>query len=293
MTAPLHSSPETDPDRIGDLLESAIRDIGIPPCPTILEDIHTEMGKSEPDFKHLTRIISSDVGIAAGLITITNSPFFGLRNRVRSVNEALMMLGLDVASRAVAGLVLRRMFPPTTLGLERFWHASASIARLSGWLAQQAISGIRVSPDDAYTFGLFRDCGIPLMLKRFSHYPEVMNMAGQEKVLTFTAVEDNLCTTNHALVGGLLAQGWWLPDETSLAIRHHHDFHLLEQGSSSGLSTTTLGLIANAQVAEQIFLRHNLAWERTQEWFKAGEACMRLLGLSDDDLAQYCSVRKI
>ncbi|HPU80913.1 HDOD domain-containing protein [Accumulibacter sp.] len=29
--------------------------------------------------------------------------------------------------------------------------------------------------------------------------------------------------TDHAMVGCLLAQNWWLPEESCPAIRHHHD----------------------------------------------------------------------
>lgn len=278
------SVSDTDASRVGTLLESAIRDIGIPPCPAILDQINAEMRKDEPDFNRLARVINSDVGIAAGLIAIANSPFFGFRNRVRSVNEALMMLGLAVAGRAIAGLILRKLFPLTP-SMERFWHASASIARLSGWLAQEDHTGVKIRADDAYTFGLFRDAGIPMLLKRFSHYPDALKQANQETERSFTAVEDELCSTNHATVGGLLAQSWWLPDDICMAIRHHHDYSQLEQGPQSGLSSSTLGLIATAQLAEHLF-QHQTGLSPTQEWLKGGAACLHLLGLTDADLAR-------
>lgn len=286
MTNGTNNAPRTDadPTRVAALLENAIRDIGIPPCPVILDQINAEMRKDEPDFKLLTRIISSDVGIAAGLIAIANSPFFGFRNRVRSVNEALMMLGLSVASRAIAGLILRKLFPLTP-SLERFWHASASIARLSGWLAQEVSSGIKVRADDAYTFGLFRDSGIPMLLRRFSQYPEILKQANAEKVLSFTAIEDAACSINHAMVGGLLAQSWWLPEEICDAIRHHHDLALMEPDRAATLPAATLGLIATAQLAEHLF-QHQTGLSQTREWAKLGPACLDVLGLTDQDLAR-------
>lgn len=274
------SPAETDPSRVGALLENAIRDIGIPPCPAIVDQINAEMRKDEPDFKRLSSVISADVSIAAGLITVANSPFFGFRNRVRSVNEALMMLGLSVASRAIAGLVLRKLFPNTPQ-LERFWHASAAVARLSGWLAQQPHCGIRVRADDAYTFGLFRDSGIPMLMKRFGNYFEVLKKANEEKEQSFTAVEDAACSTNHAVIGGLLAQGWWLPEDICQAIRHHHDYRLLE---SDTLPVSVLGLIAIAQLAEHLF-QHSTGLSQTQEWLKVGGVCLRLLGFDEADLA--------
>jgi HD-like signal output (HDOD) protein len=273
----------TNRSAVDTLLEKAVRDIGIPPRPAILDSINDEMLKDEPDMLHLSRLISSDVALAAGLIATANSPYFGFRRRVRSVRETLMMLGLDVASRAVAGLVLRKLFP-STLVLERFWDASACIARLSGWLAQHPEHGIRIRADDAYTFGLFRDCGIPVMMRRFSHYQDVLKTANEAKELDFTTVEEAHFPTNHVVIGYLLAQSWRLPDETCLAIRHHHDYRALqEQGSSSPLPVATLGLIATVHLAEHLF-QHHTGLSQTEEWIKAREVCMQLLDISAERL---------
>ena len=270
---------EQDAASVGTLLANAIRDIGIPPCPAILIQINTEMSKDVPDLKYLDRVISSDVSLAAGLIAIANSPFFGFRNRVRSVREALQMLGLVVASRTIAGLIIQKVFPPSP-SLERFWHASACIARLSGWLAQHCRAGLKVRPDDAYTFGLFRDCGIPILMRRFDDYAETLKRANGEQERGFTEIEQISHPTNHAAVGSLLAQSWWLPDETCLAIRHHHDRPL---APCQGLQTAALGLIAIVQLAEHLF-QHHSGLSQTQEWHKLGPDCLRLLKLEEADL---------
>lgn len=274
---------ETDSDRVGALLANTIRDIGIPPCPAILNQINAEMSKDEPDFKQLDCIICSDVSLAASLIAMANSPFFGLRTRVRSPKEALVMLGLSTASRTIAGLMLRKVFPPTPY-LEQFWHSSASIARLGGWVAKNVRSSVKVRTDDAYTFGLFRDCGIPILMRRFTEYADVIKRSKNEKELSFIELEQTVCPINHAAVGCLLAQSWWLPDDICLAIRHHHDHQLLEQGSDLTLPSTTLGLIAVVQLAEHLFQYHT-GLSQGQEWHKLGAACLRLLDIDEGDLA--------
>lgn len=276
-------SSRADATRVASMLETALHDIGIPSRPSILDRINSEMSKDEPDFHHLARMIASDVGLAAGLIAIANSPYFGFRGRARSVNEALMILGLDVTSRAIAGLILRKLFPPSPI-LDRFWHASAIIARLSGWLAQRKLASNKVRADDAYTFGLFRDCGIPILLNRFPNYPTVLNNANGERELCFTAVEETECPTNHAVVGSMLAQSWWLPEEICLAIRHHHDYAALQQKEGSiVLQPATLGLIATAQFAEHL-LQHHTGLSNTHEWDKSGEACLEVLQINETDL---------
>lgn len=267
-----------DSSRIPELLESTLRDIGIPPRPVILDRISAEMRKEDPNFKQLALVIGSDVGLAAGLISLANSPYFGFRGRVRSVNEALMMLGLNVTSRAIAGLVFRQTFPVTPL-LIRFWDSSASIARLSGWLAQH-LKNTHIRAEDAYTFGLFRDCGIAVLIKRYAEYPAILKKANEEPQLPFTAVEETAYPTNHAVVGCLLAQGWWLPEEICLAIRHHHEYP-----PSGQQNPAARNMIALAQVAEHLFQQHTGLCE-TREWEKASKFCLDQLGLDPESLFQ-------
>lgn len=268
------------PSEVDNLFERTLLDVGIPPCPVVLDRFMAEVRKDEPDYPRLANIIGSDVSLSAGLIKTANSPYFGVRQRVRSVNEALTILGLNTASRAVAGIILRKTFP-NIANLERFWDASARVARLSGWLAQRLeIRGLRA--EDAYTFGLFRDCGIPVLLGRFPQYEKILDRANRETTLTFTEVEEAEVPTSHAMVGCILAQSWWLPEEICRAIRSHHDRDALTLAGSD-LPMLSRRLIAAAQLAEHI-LQHQLGLSQTQEWSKLGVACLPLLEMDETSL---------
>ncbi|MFA6921121.1 MAG: HDOD domain-containing protein [Gallionella sp.] len=271
---------ESKSSEVDNLIERTILDIGIPPCPIILDRFINETRRDEPDFTRLANIIGTDVALSAGLIKTANSPFFGVRQRVRSVNEALSILGLKSASRAVAGIILRKAFPNVP-NLERFWDASARIAHLSGWLAQHLeIRGLRA--EDTYTFGLFRDCGIPVLLGRFPQYEKLLADANADAVMGFTEVENTGLPTNHAMVGCILAQSWWLPEEICLAIRNHHDLAALASANSQ-LPMLSRKIIATAQLAEHI-VQQQLGLSMTQEWTKLGAACMQLLDIDEKRL---------
>jgi HD-like signal output (HDOD) protein len=271
--------------RIASLLERSLGDTGIPARPAILDRIHIEMDKEEPDLNLLARIISADVALAGGLISIANSPYFGFNGRVRSVNEALMVLGLNVACRAISGLILRKLFP-VTLTMERFWDASSGIARIAGWLAQHPDLGIKLPANDAYTFALFRDSGIAILLNRFPYYHDVLQEANDEDTLSFTEVEEKQCPTNHAIIGSLLTQSWWLPEDISEAIRYHHDYHILQKGDTTVLPQATRGLVAIALLSEHIY-QHHTGLSKTREWSKAGELCKQMLGVNDSQVESF------
>ena len=172
------------------MLERSLLDVGIPPCPEILVRIMDEMHKEEPDYHRLSHIISADVALAAGLIKTTNSPYFARQQRARSVYDALTILGLRVAGHTIAGIILRNLFPSTP-NMVRFWDASARTARLCAWLANRLdIPGL--DPEDAYTFGLFHDCGIPVLMTRFPNYKEVLGEANRDAQNEFTVTEESL-----------------------------------------------------------------------------------------------------
>ncbi len=273
---------QQDAQGLDRLIERSLVDVGIPPCPVILDRFMTEARKEEPDFNLMTSIISSDVAVSAGLIKTANSAFFGIRQHVRSVNEALAMLGMQTASRAVAGIILRKTFP-NVKNLERFWDTSARISHLSGWLALNLrIAGLHA--EDTFTFGLFRDCGIPVLLGRFPEYEKIQQSACSDANQSYTDIENAALPTNHAMVGCILAQNWWLPNELCLAIRNHHNLAALK---SDKLPILSRRLIATAQLAEYI-LSQLMKSDLTQEWPKLGAACLHVLGLDEAELETLC-----
>lgn len=268
-------------DKLDSQLEASLKEIGIPPRPAILEEITREMHNEEPDFNRVANLISKDVSLAAGFLKTANSPFYGFRHKARSVRDALVVLGLNVASRTIAGVILRHVLPGGQ-NMERFWDASARTAQLSAWLVQKLGKQTDVQTDDAYTYGLFRDCGIPIMMRKFENYMKILVEANSDEERSFTEVEEAYLPTNHALVGCLLAQSWWLPEATCLAIRHQHDYVLMRTGLQS-LPEASRRLIALAQVAEWL-LQNITGKNMTHEWQKMGAACLAQLGLSEDDL---------
>jgi HD-like signal output (HDOD) protein len=259
--------------------QSAVRDNRIPPCPVALERIAQEMSQTEPDLRHLNQIISSDVALAAGLVKLANSPYFGAQRRISSVSEALILLGLDTASQAVACIALAEAFP-NMRAMERFWDASAQIANLSGWLAnERQWPGVR--PQEAYTYGLFRDCGIAVLLQHFPDYTRILQSANNERIRAFTDVEDDVLPTNHVVMGSLMTQSWWLPESICLAVRHHHEIAPDPDRRESPFRY----LVAISQLAEHL-LQQNTGRSKTFEWEKLGANCLEQLGMEEDDLTE-------
>lgn len=262
----------------------AIRDIGIPPRPTILIKIDQEMMKDEPDFLHLARIINTDVALSAALLKTANSPFFGFNKKVRTVQEALLVLGLKVVTQTIAGISLQKCFDHVP-NMERFWGASATTARVSGWLARRLSNRCAARPEDAYTFGLFRDCGIPVLMSPFPEYRTVLGKANEDKLQRFTDIENHAFSTNHAAMGTSLAQSWLLPEEIVDAIHHHHELDVLAGLGENVGPAVSMPLIAIAQLAEYLIYQRT-GMNKTCEWEKVAGQVMQILDIDAEEIAQ-------
>ncbi|MGZ3237203.1 MAG: HDOD domain-containing protein [Burkholderiaceae bacterium] len=269
-----------EPELVDKELERVALSIGIPPCPAILLELSAETKKDAPDFAKIESLISKDVGLSATLLKTVNSPFYGLRTKVNTTKQAIAMLGLSMLSRTITGLVLRQAFASKdAISMERFWDASAKVAIAASFIAKR-LPGM--SRDEAYTFGLFQNCGIPILMQRFPNYKETLGIANNTTDKKFTDIEDAAHGTDHATMGYLLTKSWNLPDVLAQAIRFHHEYSVLENRQST-LPIESQSLIAIGLLADHLVQIHS-GKNFSVEWLKGGPIALNYLGLSDDEL---------
>ena len=165
--------------------ESLLKGINIPPRPTVVTGIAAERLKREPDINRISSLIATDVALSAAMLKVVNSPLYGLSRKLSSVRQAVSVLGLDNTTQLVTGLALRKTLPAGQ-SLDRFWDSTAEVAMISASLASR-MPGI--ARDDAYSHGLFRDCGIPILMQKFPDYRETLHVANTTTDRKFTDVE--------------------------------------------------------------------------------------------------------
>lgn len=235
-------------DGLDETAAAAVRGIGIPPCPAILTGVMREMRAAEPNFRRVGALIETDVGLAATAVKTANSAFFGLPKPAATVHEALAFMGVRTVAQILTGLLLRQAFPvANSEAMAEFWERSANHAALAGKLAQS----LRLAdPGSAYTFGLFRDCGMAIMLRKFKGYAEVMHGHASDGLL-FAPLETERFGMDHARVGHYLANSWHLPPVLCAAILHHHDAEALA-GRQSAIEAPSMRLIAIGALADHI-----------------------------------------
>ena len=263
-------------------MEKVINSVGIPPRPTMLIELDAEIKKDEPSYRKIEQMVSSDVGLSATLLKTVNSPFFGLRSKATTINQAVSVLGLSTLARTITGLMLKQVFTKAgQVDMENFWDASAKVAMMTSHIAEQ-LPGM--NRDEAYTFGLFQNCGIPILMQRFPDYKKTFGLAERSMDRKLTEIEDERYHTNHATVGYLLAKNWNLPNTLSSAIRFHHEYDLLAE-SQSLLPVEGQHLVALALLAERAIQLHS-GLPDSAEWHKGGQIALQHLGLSTGEFGE-------
>lgn len=252
--------------------------LAIPPRPDIVVALAEEMRAEEPDLGRISRQIAADVGLSAGLLKVVNSVAFGLASKAKSVAHAVDLLGLRNVASIATGLALRHTLggADPTPAMGRFWDTAEKAALICARLARN-LRGI--PPDEAYTLGLFHDCGIPVLMLHFPDYRDTLGRANHTGDRNFIEVEESDVGTHHCAVGYFLARSWGLPDELCRAILWHHDVEAFRSVETSDAVRNYIGIV---HIAEHI--QHQ--WMRSVtsvEWVKFEDAVLDHFGLTDED----------
>ncbi|WOC79622.1 HDOD domain-containing protein [Stutzerimonas frequens] len=264
-------------------IRSVLQGINVPAQPQIMVDLQMEQMAPEPDLRAIARLISQDPGLSGALLKTVNSPFYGLANRVASIQQAVNLLGCNTVINLINAQSIRgELTDAAIVTLNRFWDTAQDVAMACLTLAKRIGYA---SPDEAYTLGLFHNCGIPLMLQRFPGYMAVLEEAyastnAETRVID---IENRVLNTNHAVVGFFVARSWKLPQHLCDVIANHHNaLTLFRDGLGDGRVEALLAIL---KMAEHICACHQLLGDQPDdhEWAVVAEQVLEHVGLSEYD----------
>ncbi|MCY0965197.1 HDOD domain-containing protein [Parathalassolituus penaei] len=266
-------------------IQRILQGIRIPPQPQILVDLQMEQVMPDPDINRIAKLIKQDVGLAGTILKVVNSPFFGLRSRIASINQAVNLMGVNSVINIINGLSIKsQMSDETIVSMNRFWDTTNDIAQVSMQIARQV--GYP-NADIAYLLGLFHNCGIPLLMCRFDGYLKVVERSYADPGSRVVDVENRELNTNHAVIGYYTAKSWNLPKVLCDVIAEHHSacrYFCANNTQDSEIKT----LMAILKIAEHICGNFRILGKQAEdlEWQAIGTEVLTYLGLGEYDLEQ-------
>ena len=195
----------------------------LPSLPHVLVKL-MEICTEEPDtVKEVSQIIDKDASLSAKVMRLVNSAYYGLPNRVTSIEQALLLLGTNtIKNIAISASVYQafgRAKDSPVFRLKLFWWHSLMCATLARMIATKASYPV---PDEAFLSGLLHDIGKLILWVNFPKEYGKTRRSCEKKPDSLLEGEMQLGAT-HCEVGAWMINRWNLQSFMADAVLYHHE----------------------------------------------------------------------
>ena len=199
----------------------------LPSLPESYSNVRSCIVGDEVNIEKMANYISQDVAISTTLLHWANSALFGQRFQVDTIKKAIIVLGTDIVenlilAEAVSQSITKKYPDAAGFDLGKFRKHSMATAVLSRLLIKSLSPADSVQHDRAFVAGLLHDMGKLAAASFFpSQFSKAIALAKQSKS-PLSDAEVEIYGTQHAELGGFLAEWWALPPFIVNAILWHH-----------------------------------------------------------------------
>jgi HD-like signal output (HDOD) protein len=192
------------------------------PCvPQLYGEIMELLTNPDASLHDISAIVEQDVAMAAKVLQLANSAFFGRARRVSRVDEAVTFLGVNPLKALLLSAGALESFQPSRevegFSLVELQQHGAKTAQLARSLLDDP-----AHRDDALAAALLHDLGLLVLLtEEPQHLADCLAIATRDQ-RPLVDVERELRGITHAEIGAHLLELWGLPDGIVEAVAFHH-----------------------------------------------------------------------
>ncbi|MFH1842642.1 MAG: HDOD domain-containing protein [bacterium] len=188
--------------------------------PSLSTVVHEFMALSKREYftaKDFERVIIKDQGLVARLLKVANSGFFGTNREIKTIPEAVVLVGLDNMKNMVfavsTGGMMRQELRSYLYPDKGFWLHAMGVGMTSRALCEAARS-VTFSGEEAFVAGLLHDVA-KLTIDEF-----LDPTAGPRPITPDE--EKAACGMDHTELAEHVMKMWKLPQAIADAVRFHH-----------------------------------------------------------------------
>ena len=249
----------------------------LPPMPKIIYKAREVMANPKSGFKEIAEVIETDQAIAAKVLQVANSAYYGLSGMVSSIHQATVVLGHKTLEQLItmvsATSLLGSHLKGYRMGSGALWKHSLAVALCSRAIAKDRAPALE---NDAFSVGLIHDAGKLALDKYLLERKEQVDQALQNG-LTFLSVEKQVLGFDHTELASELCAKWKLPENHVSAMRYHH-----EPSVSEGNQLAFIVHTAN-HIAQQCETENTPVGGQ----YELDPQALSFLSLDESDLAAY------
>ncbi|WP_321369953.1 response regulator [uncultured Desulfuromusa sp.] len=199
----------------------------LPALPESYSNIRSCIVGDEVNIEKMADFISQDIAISGALLHWANSALFGQRFLVDTIKKAIIVLGTDIVENLILSEAVIQAIAQTLPNIEGFdfnklkTHSMAT-AVLSRLLIKSIFPTDSNQQDRAFVAGLLHDLGKLATASFFpAQFEKAITLANTRKC-PLQEAEIEVYGTQHAELGGFLAEWWAFPPFIVNAILWHH-----------------------------------------------------------------------
>jgi len=232
------------PDTVKDTLNKIVLMVGdLPAAPAVISAAMGMTADVQSNVSDVSRTLSLDQSLTAKVLKLSNSPYYGRRKEVETLNEAIMVLGFAAVRSLVVAASSHGMFvsdDSNDAGC-KLWRHSLSTAIAGRQIAARI--GHRDS-EEVFIAALMHDVGKLVILEKLPDWYARIIEEVELNHDSFRRVESRVLRFNHCDVAAVLLDGWSFPRNLISAISSHHRPSSI-QGGDAVISTAQIVNLAN------------------------------------------------
>lgn len=228
----------------------------------------------------LLDVLEGDPPLAARVLKVVNSAFYGRPRQVGSTAAAMRLLGVNAVRNVALAASLNRLFRGgrTVPGFDagELWTHSVAVGTAARRIAERCRG---VPPEEAMLAGLLHDIGLLVEIQASpAEFTSLIAATSETGALSFAEAETHWMGATHEAFGKALCEQWRFPDALAKACGHHHDPMRLAEADRR--------LPAIIHVADVLAGRAGGGFTRSVGSDEPRDGVCALLGLSAADLAE-------
>ena len=193
------------------------------PMPHVMLKARRLLADEKSDFRQLSRIIKSDQALAARVLKVANSAFYGMKGKVSSLQKASVLIGSRVLTQIVTlvstSKMLRSQLPGYGLKSGSLWRHSLRVAVGAEIIGRRCTNRHQ---NDAFIAGLLHDAGKIILDHQIRSRQAAFDAFTRSDPSLTVYAEQLLFGFDHADIGRELCIKWNLPEPVAEAIGFHH-----------------------------------------------------------------------
>jgi len=206
-------------------LRKLLGEVGpLPAVPRVYAELTRRLEDPSVSVFELSELVAEDATLAAQVLRMSNSAYFGRDRAVTRLVDAAARVGTRLLRSLVLGAELYGGFPmPRGFAprLEELQKHAALVARIASSLEPRA-----PWMDDAFAAGLLHDLGKLVLMSRRTELYLAIEREAADSGRELHEVEVERLGANHGTVGACLLGMWGLPSVILEAVHGHHGLAL-------------------------------------------------------------------